>query len=131
MQARKFLIDSFTDSRGNLVVGEFPKSLPFAPLRFFCVDNVPQGESRGNHAHRTNEQALFCLAGEVIVKVYDGNQESEFSLVPGAEGLYLPAMHWAEQVYVLPNSQLLVLASEPYSNEEYIHSLLEFDSFFN
>jgi hypothetical protein len=65
------------------------------------------------------------------VKVYDGKQESEFSLVPGAEGLYLPPMHWAEQVYVLPNTQLLVLASEPYSHEEYIHSLLDFDSFSN
>ena len=83
MAAKLISIDSCPDSRGSLIVGEFPKTLPFNPVRFFVVSDTPAGGSRGNHAHRTNEQVLFCLTGTVHVKVYDSNEWEEFTLTPG------------------------------------------------
>ena len=125
MQAKLISIDSITDPRGNLIVAEFPKSLPFSPVRFFIVRDVPRGASRGKHAHKTNQQALFCLSGQLVVKVSDGKTWQEFTLAPGSEGIYIPPLHWGEQIYAHPGTILLVLASEPYSSEGYINSLEE------
>ena len=126
MSAKLISMDSFSDARGSLFVAEFPKNLPFAPFRFFVVSGVPQGESRGNHAHKTNEQILYSLDGSVKVRVNDGKEWSEFTLRSGSEGLYIPPIHWGEQVYESENARLLVMASEPYSADEYING---FDNF--
>ena len=126
MTAKQISVVGFSDPRGSLMVGEFTKSLPFDPVRFFVVSDVPEGVSRGNHAHKSNQQVLFCLSGYLTVNVYDGNTWEEFKLTPGPIGLYLPALHWGEQRDFGPGTNLLVIASEPYSAEEYIHSLDEF-----
>ena len=128
MKARIISIDKFTDPRGSLLVGEYPKSLPFSPVRFFIVNGVSEGESRGNHAHKSTEQLLFCLTGHVKVKVNDGSEHREFDLKPGTDGLHIPALHCGEQIYLDPESSLLVLASEPYSADEYINTLSEFNT---
>jgi dTDP-4-dehydrorhamnose 3,5-epimerase-like enzyme len=128
MSAKQISVDTFRDPRGSLMVGEYPKSLPFDPVRFFVVSDVPEGVSRGNHAHKSNQQVLFCLSGYLTVNVYDGSTWEEFKLTPGPIALYLPALHWGEQKDFGPGTHLLVIASEPYSAEEYIHSLDEFVS---
>ena len=129
MKARLLQIESFTDPRGNLIVGEYPKTLPFSPIRFFIVSGATKGESRGNHAHKSTEQMLFCLSGQVIVRVNDGTELKEFILRPGKEGLYIPALHWGEQIYSSEDTSLLVLASEPYSPDEYINTISDFENF--
>jgi UDP-2-acetamido-3-amino-2,3-dideoxy-glucuronate N-acetyltransferase len=50
------------DMRGDLTVGEFGRSLPFTPRRYFMVMNVPSQEVRGEHAHRECEQLLLVCA---------------------------------------------------------------------
>jgi dTDP-4-dehydrorhamnose 3,5-epimerase-like enzyme len=127
MQAKLIDLESFSDYRGSLIVGEYPKTLPFEPVRFFVVSGVPAGESRGSHAHKTNLQFLTCLVGRIVVKVNDGTKVEDFSLEPGSRGLFIPAMNWAEQRYETQDSQLLVLASEHYSEEEYISNFAEFN----
>jgi UDP-2-acetamido-3-amino-2,3-dideoxy-glucuronate N-acetyltransferase len=131
MLAREIKVERFTDSRGSLIAGEFPKNLPFEPVRFFLVSGVPEGESRGMHAHKTNLQLLFCVSGSVIVSVNDGVESKEFNLKPGLTGLFIPAMNWAEQKYESPETQLLVLASEPYSSDGYISDINIFNSHFS
>jgi dTDP-4-dehydrorhamnose 3,5-epimerase-like enzyme len=129
LKARLLQIESFTDPRGNLIVGEYPKTLPFSPIRFFIVSGATKGESRGNHAHKSTEQTLFCLSGQVTVRVNDGTELKEFILRPGKEGLYIPALHWGEQIYSSEDTSLLVLASEPYSPDEYINTISDFENF--
>ena len=129
MSAELIPTESFSDNRGNLLVGEFPKNIPFPPARFFVVSGVPKAESRGHHAHKTNKQILYCLEGAVNVRVNDGREWSEFLLQSGSEGLYIPPLHWGEQFYDSERTKLLVIASEPYSAEEYIRSFEEFLSY--
>jgi len=129
MSARIVKIKTFTDERGSLTVGEFPETLPFAPVRFFVVGSVPNDQPRGNHAHKTNHQLLFCLSGSLTLEVFDGTDWSSFKLTPNGEGVYLPPLNWGIQKDFEPDSKLLVLASEPYSAEEYINSLEEFAAY--
>jgi acetyltransferase-like isoleucine patch superfamily enzyme/dTDP-4-dehydrorhamnose 3,5-epimerase-like enzyme len=113
---------AFEDMRGALHVGEFPADLPFAPRRFFVVHNVPGSEVRGEHAHLECQQILVCLQGQVNVVVDDGDSREEFRLSGPAHGLYIPPLIWATQHRYTADTMVLVLASHPYSPEDYIRN---------
>ena len=67
------------DPRGYLTFGEFgEKCIPFIPRRYFMVYGVPPSELRGEHAHVTSEEILFCTAGSVAVVVDDGTSREEY-----------------------------------------------------
>lgn len=122
-----FKAPSYSTGTGNLVPIEFV-GLPFTPSRAFTIGEVPAGRERGLHAHRICHQLLIVVSGAVLVTVNDGELSREFLLnVPG-EGLYIPPVIWSAQKYLERNSLLLVLASHPYSREEYIEDFKEYES---
>ena len=57
------------DNRGKLVsMNDLIESVPFTIKRFMDISNVPNGQTRGYHAHRTNKQFLLCFSGRVVVR---------------------------------------------------------------
>jgi len=126
MGLRKFPVLEFVDHRGVLIAGQFPEQLPFVPARFFVIRDVPETEVRGRHAHRSNQQVLFCLSGAFTAKFHDGETWKEFRLTSDGSGLFVPAMNFGELSGFAPDTILMVLASEPYNPLEYIH---DFESF--
>lgn len=122
------LIDlpTITDSRGSLSFGEYGDHIPFLPKRYFVVFEVPAGEVRGAHAHRTTEQFLVCVKGSVSIVVDDGRHSEEVLLDNPAAGLYIPPNIWATQQDYSPDAVLLVLSSDAYDPEEYIRNYDEF-----
>lgn len=125
-EVRGVRIDRLTraiDIRGSLVAGE---GLPFVPQRFFTVFDVPSAETRGSHAHRVCEQYLICLRGEVSAIVDDGSRREEIRLDRPDIALYMPALIWGTQYRYSPDAVLLVLASHPYDNSDYIRDYDEF-----
>lgn len=114
------------DLRGNLTVGEFGRSVPFDPKRYFMVFGVPNAEVRGEHAHRSCKQFLICAHGRCSVVADDGVNRQEFLLDDPAIGLYLPPMTWGIQYKYSSDAILLVFASEFYDPDEYIRSYDEF-----
>lgn len=114
------------DSRGSLVVGEVPESLPFVVKRFFYVSNVPESEPRGVHAHKKCHQFLVCIAGSVKAIVDDGVSRVEHKLAAGGPGLHMPPLTWGSQYDYSQDAVLLVLASHPYDAADYIHDYEEF-----
>lgn len=124
--ARLVQLRSFEDMRGALVVSEFARDLPFAPKRQFLVHSVPSQETRGEHAHRRCHQFLMCVHGSVRALADDGRQREEFLLDSPGVGLYMPPMIWATQYRYSSDAVLLVLASEPYDESDYIRHYDEF-----
>lgn len=114
------------DLRGNLVVGEFGRSVPFEPKRHFMVFGVPNAEIRGEHAHRTCKQFLICVHGSCSIVADDSRTRQEFLLDDPSIGLYLPPMVWGIQYKYSPDAVLLVFASEFYDPAEYIRDYGEF-----
>ena len=108
------------DMRGDLTVGEFGRSLPFTPRRYFMVMNVPSQEVRGEHAHRECEQLLLCVRGRCQVMTDDGSVRREFTLDDPTLGLYLPPMTWGVQYKHSADALLLVFASHYYDADDYI-----------
>jgi len=119
-------LPSVTDLRGSLSFGEVEANLPFAPKRYFLVYDVPTIEVRGEHAHRTLEQLLICIRGEVSVVVDDGLQRAEIRMRSPAQGLYIAPMVWAVQYAYSHDAALLVFASDVYDSSEYIRDYDEF-----
>jgi len=115
-----------SDMRGNLSVGEFERSLPFTPKRYFLVFDVPSMETRGEHAHRQCKQFLICVKGSCSVVVDDGRSREEFLLDKPDIGLYLPPMTWGIQYKYSTDAMLLVFASEYYEKSDYIRDYAEF-----
>ena len=116
----------FRDPRGNLTVGEFERTLPFIPKRFFMSLDVPSFDLRGEHAHRTCHQFLLCVYGSCAVVVDDGVNREEFFLDRPTFGIHIPPMVWATEYKHSADSRLLVLASEYYDPTEYIRDYRAF-----
>lgn len=114
------------DMRGDLSVGEFERTVPFAPKRYFLVFDVPSREIRGEHAHRSCEQFLVCVKGSVSIVADDGTRRQEFVLDRPQLGLHLAPMVWGTQYKYAPDAVLLVFASEHYDPADYIRDRGEF-----
>jgi len=124
--AELWRLKRFEDMRGSLMVNEFTSDLPFIPKRTFFVYDVPSEDVRGEHAHRECAQFLICLKGSVRVVLDDGCRNKEVLLDSPEKGLYMPPMIWGIQYKFSEDAMLLVYASHPYNNNEYIRNYADF-----
>jgi acetyltransferase-like isoleucine patch superfamily enzyme/dTDP-4-dehydrorhamnose 3,5-epimerase-like enzyme len=108
------------DMRGSLSVGEFERTIPFVPKRYFLVFDVPGREVRGEHAHRECHQFLVCVRGSVNVLVDDGRKRAQVRLDRPDVGVHIPPMIWGTQYQYSDDAVLLVFASHYYDANEYI-----------
>lgn len=118
--ARVLSFTRATDLRGSLVAVDHAADLPFSPQRTFVVYDVPSRDVRGEHAHRKCEQLLVCLRGSVTALVDDGHDRRELLLDRPDRGLHVPAMVWGTQYRYSDDAVLLVYASRPYEDADYI-----------
>jgi acetyltransferase-like isoleucine patch superfamily enzyme len=115
-----------TDIRGTITVGEFTRTIPFEVKRHFVIFDVPNVETRGEHAHRECHEFLICVRGNVSVVADDGGTRQEFLLDSPELGLHLPPMTWAIEYKYSADAVLLVLASHFYDAKDYIRDYDEF-----
>jgi UDP-2-acetamido-3-amino-2,3-dideoxy-glucuronate N-acetyltransferase len=123
---RVYRLPVVKEPRGSLSYAQYGELLPFIPIRYFIVFDVPEGQARGGHAHRTVEQFLVCVKGRVTVTVDDGRSRDEVLLDNPALGVYIPPHIWATQQKYSSDAVLLVLSSEAYDPDEYIRDYEEF-----
>jgi UDP-2-acetamido-3-amino-2,3-dideoxy-glucuronate N-acetyltransferase len=114
------------DERGNLSARQVGAGLPFRPLRYFLVQDVPAGTVRGEHAHRAGHQLLVCTRGSVAAGVDDGTNRLEVVLDSPELALYMPPMTWGKQHRFSPDAVLMVLASNVYDASDYVRDYDEF-----
>ena len=100
-KARLIDLPKIVDPRGNLTVAEQMKNIPFDIARVYWTYDVPSGERRGGHAHRTCEEIVIAVSGSFDVTVDDGQDFSSGAVC-------------------------LVLASELFDEDEYIYEYDEF-----
>lgn len=108
-----------SDPRGMLTFVENGSQIPFDIKRIFYLYDVPTGESRGAHAHKTLHQFLICLSGSFDVAIDDGFSKKTFHLNRPWKGLYIPPMIWAAEVNFDPGSICLVLTSSAFDESDY------------
>ena len=116
------------DARGNLVVIEGKKEIPFDIKRIFYIYGADPSAVRGQHANRNSEFVLININGSSKVRVKDGKGNEEvFILDRPYIGLYIPKMLWKDMYNFSHDAILLVLASEYYDAGEYIRNYEDFE----
>ncbi len=114
-----------TPEQGYLAVAEGNQTCPFPIARTYWVYGCPNGQQRGGHAHHQHHQLLVCVSGEVEVLLTDGYEQKIFVLNDPTVGLYQKPLLWGDLVH-RNNSALVVLASHPYSEADYIRNFDDF-----
>jgi dTDP-4-dehydrorhamnose 3,5-epimerase-like enzyme len=108
------------DARGNLTFIEENRHIPFEIKRVYYLYDVPGGETRGGHAHKQLQQFIIAASGSFDVVLDDGSSRERYHLNRSYYGLYIPPMTWREIDNFSSGSVCLVLASEYFSEPDYI-----------
>jgi hypothetical protein len=116
---------------GNITPLQNNIEIPFAIQRVYYLYDVPGGESRGAHAHRTLEQIIIAGSGSFDVTLDDGKNKKTVQLNRPYFGLHvLPGM-WRDISNFSSGAICLVLASGKYNAADYIREYEEFKAYKN
>ena len=125
---RTIKLPKIHDDRGNLSFIEEGRPVPFIIQRTYWIYDVPGGEVRGGHAYRDLQEFFIALSGSFDVVLDDGKERKVVSLNRSYFGLYVPNMIWRHLENFATNSICLILASLPYSQNDYIR---DYESYLN
>ncbi len=111
---------------GRIAVLDCAALLPFEVKRVYWIHGMSQGERRGGHAHKALTQAVVAVAGRVHFELDDGTTRSHWQLDRPNEYLIIPPDHWRDFTALDEGACLMVLASAPYEEADYIRDYQEF-----
>ena len=118
-------IPKIKDRRGNLSVLE-GDTIPFDFKRVYYLYDVPSGSKRGGHCHIKQEEFLIALSGSFDVILKDGKSKKVITLNQPDNGLLIVNGIWRELENFSSGSVCLVIASDVFSEEDYIRNYEEF-----
>ncbi len=111
---------------GRLDVLELGPLAPFLVSRIYWLRDTPREAVRGLHAHRTLRQLLVVLSGSVTVSLDDGHSITTHHLSEGQPPLLIEPVRWRELTDMREGTVIMVLASDPYDPDDYIHDYTRF-----
>lgn len=114
-------------SLGNIGVIE-NDVIPFDIKRVFYLYDVPIFAKRGGHSHKKLLQFLIAISGSFDVVLKDGISEQTVTLNKPDEGLLINIDIWNDLTNFSSGAVCLVLASDEFSEDDYIR---DFDEFLN
>jgi wxcM-like protein len=117
------------DRRGNLTVVEQMKDIPFNISRVYWVYDVPGGKNRGGHAHKHCRELLVAASGSFSVTLDNGYEKRTFFLNHPYQGLLINTNVWRTLDDFSSGALCLVIAEDPFSEEDYIRDYDDFIAF--
>lgn len=121
-------IPKINNTKGNIGVIE-NDTIPFEVKRVYYLFDIPSGAKRGGHAHKNLKQVLIAISGSFDVVLKDGKSKETITLNRPDKGLLIENNIWRELENFSSGSVCLVLASEQFSEKDYIRSYKEYLSF--
>lgn len=116
---------------GNITVIENQVHAPFDVKRVYYLYDVPGGEDRGGHGHKELQQFIIAVSGAFDVKLDDGLHKKTVHLDRPYIGLHIVPGIWRELSNFSSGAICLVLASEGYSEGDYIREYEQFIKYKN
>jgi len=111
---------------GILGVAEVSKHIGFPVHRAYYIRDVPAGHGRGSHGHRALRQAFLCLRGSFRLSVTKDGRTEVVELRRPSQAAVVPAGCWRDLSDFSHDSVIIVLASDEYSETDYIRNFDDF-----
>lgn len=100
--------------------------VPFDIKRVYYLYDIPSYAKRGGHSHKKLVQVLIAISGSFDVILKDGKSTQTITLNKPDKGLLIQNNTWRELENFSSGAVCLVLASEVFTDEDYIR---DFDDF--
>jgi hypothetical protein len=115
---------------GVLVAAEAQERIPFSIKRAYWITGLSRATpARGGHAHKKTDQYIFCVSGSCMLLLDDGAMQQRVRLSKPNVGIRLGPGLWHEMYDFSDGCVLLVLASAPYRESDYIRDRDAFSTF--
>ncbi len=111
---------------GNLTPIHCCIDVPFDVKRVFFVYDIPYGKTRGLHAHKQCHQFLVAASGSFDVQLDDGKKKKSISINRPTQGIHVLPGIWSKEYNYSSGAICLVLASEVYTEDDYIRKYSDF-----
>lgn len=121
-------IPKINNAKGNIGVIE-NDTIPFEIKRVYYLFDVPSGAKRGGHAHKNLKQILIAISGSFDVILKDGKNKETITLNRPDKGLLIENNIWRELENFSSGAVCLVMASEVFSEEDYIRTYKDYLKF--
>jgi len=125
MEIQIIEIPKILNAKGNIGVIEHD-TIPFDIKRVYYLYDVPSSAKRGGHAHKNLQQLLVPLSGSFDVVLKDGSEELTITLNKPDKGLLINNNVWRELENFSSGAVCMVLASQAYTEDDYIREYKEF-----
>lgn len=114
---------------GNIAFVENFIHIPFHIRRTFYIYDIPNGQSRGMHAHRQCHEILIAASGSFEVELDDGANKKTVLLNNPMCGLHIPPGVWATEKNYSSGAVCLAFASDRYDDDDYIKKYSDFKKY--
>lgn len=121
------LADHNKTADGRLFVIEEEKDIPIEIKRvYFLMGFSGDVSERGNHAHKSLEQYIFCIKGSFTLGLDDGENQQTLVMDDPSVGVRLGAKLWHTMSDFSEDCIILVVASDYYDESDYLRDYDEF-----
>lgn len=126
-----FMLPTVEDkARGDLMMAEGEKSIPFAIKRIYLIKGIPEFNAvRGSHAHKKLDQVIFCINGSFELNVEDGESQQQFVMKPTGFGVRLGPKLWHTMTKFSKDCIILVVASDYLNEADYLRNYDEWKEY--
>lgn len=108
------------DARGQVNFLALDQKLGFVPRRLFWLHHIAPGQWRGRHGHRESHLITLVLNGSCKVHLDDGTVKETVVLDDPSRALHIAPYVWHELTDFAPQTVILVIASTPFDEAEYL-----------
>lgn len=115
--------------KGRITAVNGGNEVPFQIKRVYYMYDIPADEVRGGHAHIELESLIVAASGSFDVVLDDGYNRKVYTLNRPFVGLNVKPGIWRDIVNFSAGSICLVLASELYSEADYIRSYSDYKEY--
>ena len=122
-------LEKMSGAEGNNTTVEGENTIPFDIKRIYYLYDIPEGGSRGAHAHEDLYQLIVATGGSFDILLDDGINKKVVRLSQPNYGLYVVPGIWRELIDFSYGAVCLVLASLTYEENIVIRNYEDFRKF--